>query len=260
MAPHRWLSVPLLALAVVAGAAWWLQRQGAAQLRDEIALLRDEHRQIDALRAANARLAAAQPPAAEIDRLRADRAAVGQLRAEIEKLKTGVDERERALQAPAVAVAPPVRKEAKAPIPVLQVLPVASWKDAGEATPTAAFETMLWAGSTRNVGALSNALVLDPEAGALAQKQFEAASPAQQQEYGTPLRMLAALMAKNMPTGDVSVVNVKALDPNSISVVIDALLKDRDGSASKGKFEFVRSEGRWLLKLPAGAVEHLTER
>lgn len=98
MTLHRWLSVLLLALAAVAGAAWLLQRQSGAQLRDEIALLQDENRQLAQLRAENARLVAAQTPPAEVERLRADHAAVGQLRAEIEKLKTQLDERERAVK------------------------------------------------------------------------------------------------------------------------------------------------------------------
>ncbi len=255
MSTLRWLSAVLLTLGVMTGAALWLQRQSGAQLRDEIGLLRDENRQLAQLRSANARLVAAQAPAAEMERLRADRAAVVQLRREIEKLTTGVDERERALKTPVVSAnEAPAKRD---PIPVLQVLPVGSWKDAGRATPTAALETMLWAGTTGNVEALSNALILDAESGNLARKQFDAAPTAQQQEYGTPLRMLAALMAKDMPGGDVSVVNVKAADPNSPSVVIDAMLKDRDGSASKAKFEFVQVNGHWLLKVPAAAVEHL---
>ena len=254
MSLHRWLWVPLLALAVVTGVAWWLQRQSTAQLRAEIAQLRGEKQKLGQLRAENARLAAAQAPGAELARLRADRAAVVQLRGEIEKLKVGVEQRERALKTPTGVEATPVKKE---PIPVLTVLPAGTWKDAGRATPTAALETMLWAGSVGNLEALSSILVLDPEADNLARKQFEVASPAQQQEYGTPLRMLAMLMAKDMPGGDVSVVNIRAPDSNSTSMVIDALLRDRDGSASKGRFEFAQVDGRWLLKLPVAAVEHL---
>ena len=255
MIMHRWLSALLFALAVTAAAAWWLQRQSGAQLREELGLLQDEHRQLAQLRAENAKLAAAQPPAAEVDRLRADRAAVGQLRAEIDRLKAGLDERERALKNPVAATpAVPAKRDA---IPVLQVWPAGSWKNAGRASPTAALETILWAGSTANVDALSTTLVLDAEAAALAQQRFDAAAPAQQQEYGTPLRMLATLMAKDMPAGDVSIVNLKASEPNSPSVVIDALLKDRDGAASKGKFEFAQTDGRWSLKVPAKAVEHL---
>ena len=93
----RWLSLGLFALAVVAGAEWWLQRQVAAQLRGEIALLRDEQRALVRLRVENQRLTAAQPPATELKTLRADHDAVGRLRDEMERTKENVQARERAL-------------------------------------------------------------------------------------------------------------------------------------------------------------------
>jgi uncharacterized protein HemX len=87
MSPLRWLFALLLALALVAGTALWLQRQAAAQLRAEIAQLREDSRELAKLRAENQRFAAAQPPAAELARLRADHAAVLQLRSELNALK-----------------------------------------------------------------------------------------------------------------------------------------------------------------------------
>ena len=84
----RWLSVLLLALALVTGASLWLQRQAAAQLRDEIAQLREDSRELAKLRAENQRLVAAQVSAVELARLRADHAAVLRLRTELETLKT----------------------------------------------------------------------------------------------------------------------------------------------------------------------------
>ncbi len=104
----RWLSALLLALAVVAGVALWLQRQAAADLRDELALLRDDQREIARLRTENQRLASALPPAEKMQELRADRAAVVRLRSEIEKTRDNLTTRERALAAPASAEpAPP---------------------------------------------------------------------------------------------------------------------------------------------------------
>ena len=99
MNAFRWFSALLLALAVVAGAAWWLQRESAAQLRGEVELLRDESRRFAALRAENAKLRAAQPADAELARLRSDRAAVVQLRAEINALNDSLQKRESALTA-----------------------------------------------------------------------------------------------------------------------------------------------------------------
>src|SRR5258708_7125210 len=126
MTALRWLSALLLALAIVAGAALWLQRQAAAQLRDEIALLREERGKVVRLRAENSKLTAAQVSAAELERLRADRAAVVQLRGEIEKLKAGVDDRERALKLlAATASAVPEEREA---VPAPHVLPIGQLK------------------------------------------------------------------------------------------------------------------------------------
>lgn len=100
MATARWISVGLLGLAAVSGAALWLQRQAAADLRDEIALLRGDQRELARLRVENQRLSAAQPATGEVERLRADRAAVGRLRAEIETTRSNLEARERALAAP----------------------------------------------------------------------------------------------------------------------------------------------------------------
>jgi uncharacterized protein HemX len=83
----RWLSALLLALALVAGASLWLQRQAATQLRAEIARLREDSRELANLRTENQRLVAAQVPDAELARLRSDHAAVLRLRAELETLK-----------------------------------------------------------------------------------------------------------------------------------------------------------------------------
>lgn len=92
-ASHRIVIAALLALAVVAGAGFALQRQAAEALRQEIALLRDEQRALARLRAENEKLKASQVPAAELERLRADRLAVLRLRTEIEGMKTRAEKR-----------------------------------------------------------------------------------------------------------------------------------------------------------------------
>ncbi|MBL9189342.1 MAG: hypothetical protein JNK23_17800 [Opitutaceae bacterium] len=104
MSALRWLSGSLLALALVAGAALWLQRQAATDLRDEIVLLREDSRELARLRAENQRLEETLPPPAKLEELRADRAAVLRLRSEIEKTRDNLEKREQALAAPA---APP---------------------------------------------------------------------------------------------------------------------------------------------------------
>lgn len=84
-----------MTVAVVAGAAWWAQAQEAAALRAEIALLHEERDELARVSAENLQLKAKQPPADEVERLWADRAAILRLRAEIETLKATAESRAR---------------------------------------------------------------------------------------------------------------------------------------------------------------------
>lgn len=86
-------------LAVFAGAAWWLQTQEAEVLRGEIAMLREERGELSKLRDENRQLAAQAMPADEVTRLRADRAAIGRLRAEIETLRATTEDAARRVEA-----------------------------------------------------------------------------------------------------------------------------------------------------------------
>ncbi|MBS0632426.1 MAG: hypothetical protein JSS11_10955 [Verrucomicrobia bacterium] len=81
------LAVFLLVFAAAAGGALLLQRQEAAQLRDELTLLREGRRELARLKAEQARLQAAQPTPAEWAQLRGDRAAVERMRTELNLLR-----------------------------------------------------------------------------------------------------------------------------------------------------------------------------
>ena len=108
MAAPRWFSVVLLGLALVAGAALLLQRHATEALRSELALLRDENREVARLRAEQQCLKAAEVPAAELERLCADHAALIRLRAEINRLKNRADQKARAnASAPTTPARPP---------------------------------------------------------------------------------------------------------------------------------------------------------
>jgi len=92
---RRWISLGLLALAVGTGGMWWVQRREAEALRIELMLLRDAQRDLEARRAENRRLLAAQAPADEVERLRADRAVLLRLRGEIEALQANAERKAR---------------------------------------------------------------------------------------------------------------------------------------------------------------------
>lgn len=98
----NWLSLALLATALVTGGALIVQRREAEALRVEIQLLCDAQRRLESEQAERRRLLAAQAPAAEVERLRADRAALVRLRAEIESLQADAERKAR-VEAPAAA-------------------------------------------------------------------------------------------------------------------------------------------------------------
>lgn len=100
MTGTRWLPLALLTLALMAGAAFLLQRQQGETLRAELALRRDEQAAVARLRLENARLKAAQPPAADLERLRADRAALARLRSEIDGLTARAEAKANRLATP----------------------------------------------------------------------------------------------------------------------------------------------------------------
>jgi uncharacterized protein HemX len=91
----NWQSVGVVLLGLGVGAGLALQRQRTDELRGEVELLRDQHREVGRLQAAQARLQAAQIPAQELENLRADHAAVGRLRSEVEALRMRVRELEQ---------------------------------------------------------------------------------------------------------------------------------------------------------------------
>lgn len=90
----------LLLVAVGAGTAAWLRHEDSAVLRAEVALRRDDQRELQRVQAENARLKAAAIAPDELNRLRSEHAAIGRLRAELEALRDNVEKRERALAGP----------------------------------------------------------------------------------------------------------------------------------------------------------------
>jgi hypothetical protein len=97
----HWVSLAVLAFAIAMFARYLLQRQEADSLRIEIASLEHENRRLADLRTEHDRLLATKVSDSELERLRNDRAALGRLRAEINKLNESADRKARAVQEPA---------------------------------------------------------------------------------------------------------------------------------------------------------------
>jgi len=79
-------------VAVALGLALGWQRLAMGPLRAELEVQRDRQTEVRGLRAEHERLRAQQVPAAELERLRADRAAIARLRGEMTAVQTRTEE------------------------------------------------------------------------------------------------------------------------------------------------------------------------
>lgn len=81
-----------------------------------------------------------------------------------------------------------------------EVWPAKDWKDAGNATPRDAVETLLWAASSGDVVKLAGMISLHDQALQGAQLLYDQLSPQDQARYGSPELLVASAMASLMPT------------------------------------------------------------
>ncbi|MBI4626610.1 MAG: hypothetical protein HY736_25750 [Verrucomicrobia bacterium] len=231
--------------AAVGGIVLAWQQQATAQLRHELALAREEHREAARLRAERERATAAQGSAAELSALRADRAALGRLRSEIEMLKTRMDEIEQAPAADTITVtSPPATSE---------LIPASTWENAGRATPKATLETALWAAVGGDIDVLADTISLDAGARAKAEAILAGLPAAARTHYASPEKLVALLTAKDVPEGAsmrVVAQSGTATDEARLYVVLQGEKATRGADLA-----LRRHAGNWKLVVPESAVE-----
>jgi len=247
-APAKSFAV-LAALVAVVLAVLGRQRNAAAGLRSEIARQGNQARELAQLQAENQRLAAGQPTAAQLETALAERAAVTQLRTELAAMQRRAAEATRAAPRPA-ATTPP----APTPLSLKQgVLGFQLWKNAGQATPDAAFETVLWAAAGGDIDTLAGLLAFDPEARNEAGALFGRLPEAVRREFATPERLVAVLTAKDVPLGSA---NITGEYPTPDDTKVAAQIFDAEGKHKVATFSLRADGDHWRLVVPAQAVRN----
>jgi hypothetical protein len=254
MSALRWLSALCLAIALATGAAWWLQRQAAAELRTEIALAREDGRELVRLQAENGRIAASLPSDAELARMRADHAAIAELRSQLEQSKQSLQARERALAAP-VPVAGTNRAAALGG-GADQTTRLPPLTNAGRATPAAAAETAFWAAGKRDVDSLASLLTFAPAVRQDVEQLLASLPPGKRAEFGTPERLVAQSMLNiPLPVG-LRVIDEKQIDPDHANLGVE-MQSESGASGRTVPLSLERSPDGWRLLVPAGAIRDL---
>ena len=230
---------------VACGLGW--QRRAAEVMRAEVERLRGEREAWTHVQAENRRLAEVQVSETELKALRGDHAAVERLRGEIEGLRKRAEESARAV---AKSAAPRERVITEVP------LAAGAWKNSGNATPVAAFETVLWAAAGGDVDKLASLLRFDEGVRSQAEALFSGLSAATRAEYGTAERLIAALTARDVPLGTAKLFDTKADYGGDRRMA--AQLKDPEGKSRVALFSLRPEGGTWGLVVPASAVEKYT--
>ncbi|MDO8545357.1 MAG: hypothetical protein Q7S40_33365 [Opitutaceae bacterium] len=244
----------LTAAVVAGGAAFYVQRADNAKLHREIALLRAEVQ----MSAAAARREAtkptavapaasdavvvaehAQPPAGELTGLREEIVA-------LRKSMEGVSRLAQAAQAKNTLEAKSVAET--------ELIPVTALKNAGTATPEATAQTLMWAASAGEVDTLAATLVFPPAARAKADAWFATLSDNTRQQYGSPEKLIALMVAKEgAKLGGIQVLGQTPIAPDVMGVRMR--FSDVEGNTKDDNFVMHRSDTGWKLVLPEATVE-----
>jgi hypothetical protein len=244
MSTFRWPTILLLAFALAAGGALLLQRQAAAQLRDELTLLREEQRELARLRTERARLQAVQPSPAELEQLRGDRAALPRLRDEVGQLRQQTQAMAQAAERAA-----------------LPLTATASLGNAGRATPEAAMETLFWAAGHRDPASIAAMLVYDPMPRKAVDLLFRTLPDAARQKYGSIDGLVAQFTADELAVAAMRVVQQEpagSTDGQRVAVVVRT--QNDDGSARERSLVLVRQDEGWGVAVTPQMVQRIAER
>lgn len=243
---------PLLFLGALAGvvaAILGWQRHATGQLRDSLAWEQSQARERARLMAEHQRLVANQATETEIAAVLAERALVAQLRAQLTTMQRRAQE--ATATRPAPADGPPVTP----PALTGHVLNYQRWRNAGQATPEAAFESILWASSVGDIDALVKLLAFEPEARLQAETLFAKLPDAVRQEFVSPERLIAFLTAKDVPLGSATILNQY---PTPTETKVTAQIFDAEGKQKVALFSMQPAGANWQLVVPGNAIKRYT--
>jgi hypothetical protein len=225
----------------LAGVAW--QRREARELRAAIERQRAGLAERSRLEAENKRLAAAQPSDEEMEALVAKLAMAEQLRAQLASLR---QREEAAARVPAPTAATP------APSLLGNSIGFDHWRNVGQASPDAAFQSALWASANGDLDALAGLLTFNEAAREEAAALFARLPPAMRNEVTTPERLVALLTAMDVPRGRAGIVGQFS---SAGGTRVSAQLIDAEGKAKVAVFTLQRDGDRWRLAVPPAVVK-----
>jgi hypothetical protein len=206
-------------------------RVRAAQLEGELGASRAESMELHRLQSERRKLESEQPAPEERRRLDDQHAALLALRARLAELQRD---------------APQAHEEPAQ-------LPAMDWTYAGNQTPRAAIESVLWAASHGDVDKLAGLLGFSPEVRAQADAMYSSLPAASQQEYGSTEKVVATLLAGNFPK-DASAMTILSDREWDEDAAISMSVDHSEGKSKTNVFRFHHAPGGWQLLVPANMM------
>lgn len=243
------LNIGIASVLVLAGATGLiLQQKTSTQLRGEIEELRRQGGENTRLRAENRRLTQA---VAEGAVLRDEHAELVRLRAEIAALKN---------QPPTPAPAPVRRSGGAAAgqaVPAASgMVPVEAMGNVGRATPRAAGQTEAWAIQRGDVDTAASLLTFAPEERAKMEALVAALPDNLREQYGTPERLMAMVMA-GLPRPIAAVQVLDEMEQGPDDYVQHIQLKYSDGRVRTDELLFHRDADGWRRVVSPATVDRV---
>lgn len=135
-----------------------------------------------------------------------------------------------------------------------KLVPVSKWKNAGKATPEASTETVLWAAVGGDVETLASALTFTDSARAKADAWFAGLSESTRQQYGSPEKVLALMIARDAEgVSGMQVVGQEQVASGDVGLRLR--FANANGKTKDETFLMRQSGDGWRVVLPDGAVE-----
>jgi hypothetical protein len=235
-------AVIVVVTSVGGGALWW-QHESQVRLQDELKDLGLQDGERVRLREANRRLEATQPTEVERENLRANHAAVSELRTEITVLRA----RER-------SAAEEWAQRSSQRFAAGEKVLAGEWTNAGGATSRAALETILWAAAGGDIDRFAQCLLVPDRTRQLTMQLLESLPAAWREQHGTPERLIAFLACKDVPLGAAKVVAWDQPKTPTSSEQVRLQLSTPDGATRDLLLRFAPHSGGWKLVVPDVAI------
>ena len=134
--------------------------------------------------------------------------------------------------------------------PDIPMIPAASWKNAGFATPASALQTLNWAAANRDTNAFLNGVSWDPQARAQADALFAALPDSVRQQYGSVDGVIIDMMLSHA-TPVVAFRVLSQADQGPDDMTIAEQHQYTDDRVRENSVQFHRDEnGAWRQVLP----------